>query len=68
MCQHEQKKCPCCQQHFECKVGSILLCHCSAIVLTDAEQGFIKNKYNDCLCKNCLQQIKTTFKQHKEKI
>ncbi len=58
MCQHEQKYCPRCSKPFECKVGSILLCHCSQVILTDEQQNFIGQQYEDCLCINCLAEIK----------
>jgi len=54
MCRHESKKCPRCQLEFECKVGNILQCQCTAIQLTDAQIEYIGKLYSDCLCINCL--------------
>jgi hypothetical protein len=61
MCQHEEKYCPSCRQKFECKVGSIHLCQCSTIILTEQEKYFIQQQFDDCLCVNCLQKIKEKF-------
>ncbi len=58
MCMHEEKYCPRCGQLFECKAGSILLCHCSKITLTDEQKKLTADQYDDCLCAGCLQQIK----------
>ncbi|WP_084490307.1 cysteine-rich CWC family protein [Niabella ginsenosidivorans] len=64
MCKHEQKYCPRCEQPFECKVGSILLCQCSSVILTDAERDFITGLYEDCLCARCLADMKILY--HKQ--
>ena len=34
---HEHMACPRCQRSFECRVGSINLCQCQAVQLTDEE-------------------------------
>lgn len=67
MPQHEIKSCPRCNTAFECKVGSISLCQCSSITLTIEEQAFIDTKYQDCLCGNCLKDIKNKYTVFKEK-
>jgi hypothetical protein len=61
MCKHEEKKCPRCSQVFECRVGDILKCQCYGIELSVAEEAFIKSTYNDCLCRNCLFQLKDRY-------
>jgi nicotinate-nucleotide--dimethylbenzimidazole phosphoribosyltransferase len=61
MPQHEIKSCPRCNIVFECKVGSISLCQCSSITLSSEEQAFIDTKYQDCLCVNCLKDIKNKY-------
>ena len=58
MCHHEENKCPRCCQPFECKVGNISNCQCNDIRLTDAERTFIESHYQDCLCFNCLKELK----------
>lgn len=61
MQKHENKTCPRCGQVFECKVGDILKCQCFGIELTDEEQKFISKEYNECLCRNCLFQLKQRY-------
>ncbi len=68
MCHHEQKYCPRCNKSFECKVGSIHLCQCSEIELTVEEKYFIQLKFDDCLCINCLYQLKEIFRKADNKI
>lgn len=58
---HETKHCPRCETPFECKVGSIALCQCSTINLTDAERSFISRTFDDCLCANCMMALKAEF-------
>ena len=63
MCQHETKLCGRCEQSFECKVGNILECQCYGVSMSDEEKKFIADNYNDCLCRRCLEDIKTEFRQ-----
>ncbi len=63
MCEHEQKHCPKCSSPFECKVGSILLCQCMTVPLTQEERDFIASKYADCLCAACLKDMKSAYHQ-----
>jgi hypothetical protein len=58
MCKHEEKSCPRCQAPFECKVGDITQCQCYGVNLSAEERIFIENKYNDCLCRKCLDELK----------
>jgi hypothetical protein len=55
---HEIKKCPRCGSTFECKAGNISQCLCNSIKLTDVVAAFIELQYNDCLCLQCLQELK----------
>jgi hypothetical protein len=64
---HENKTCPRCQQPFECKVGDISHCQCSGLVLTPEEKIFLEARYNDCLCINCLRELKNKSTFFKEK-
>jgi len=64
MPQHEEKICPRCQAQFECKVGSINLCQCQTVSLNTAETDYIQNQFEDCLCANCLFELKKEYKQH----
>ncbi|TMI92105.1 MAG: hypothetical protein E6H06_15070 [Bacteroidetes bacterium] len=67
MCMHEEKICPRCSNKFECKLGSITECQCYGIVLTTEESAFIENRYNDCLCRKCLLELKNRYMIFKEK-
>ena len=58
MCKHEEKSCPRCQQHFECKPGDVVHCQCYGIAFTAEERDFIEDRYRDCLCRNCLLELK----------
>ncbi|GAB4191737.1 MAG: hypothetical protein Tsb002_20770 [Wenzhouxiangellaceae bacterium] len=54
---HDHILCPRCNSEFECKMGTIQLCHCSRIELTDAQREWIARQWDTCLCHNCLQAI-----------
>ncbi|MEX2231078.1 MAG: cysteine-rich CWC family protein [Cyclobacteriaceae bacterium] len=58
---HEQKYCPRCESVFECKVGAVNNCQCSSIKLSDAEYAFVREKFADCLCAECLKGMRTEF-------
>ncbi|MEO6836996.1 MAG: cysteine-rich CWC family protein [Ginsengibacter sp.] len=61
MCEHEKKYCPRCRARFECKVGSILLCQCTSVTLTESESNYLHEKYEDCLCASCMKELKVEF-------
>ena len=65
MNKHEIKYCPRCQASFECKAGDITHCQCFGIRLTPKLHDEISNKYGDCLCKKCLEEIIATDKNKK---
>ncbi|MGC4100341.1 cysteine-rich CWC family protein [Ferruginibacter sp.] len=67
MYKHEEKKCPRCNNSFECKVGDIGNCHCSTVKLTVQEMNFVQERYNDCLCNNCLLELKNKYILFREK-
>ncbi|MEJ8841185.1 cysteine-rich CWC family protein [Lacibacter sp. H375] len=69
MCKHEQKNCPRCGADFECKVGDVTNCQCYGIELSVEEEAFITKQFADCLCRNCLLQLKsrhTLFVEQKD--
>ena len=68
MCTHETKFCPRCKTPFECKVGSILLCQCSTVKLTEEEKDFIGAAYSDCLCASCMTAMRAELHNDKLKI
>ncbi|MHA4808372.1 cysteine-rich CWC family protein [Flavitalea flava] len=57
MCKHEEKYCPRCKSAFECKVGDITQCQCFGIGLNPEEKKFLEERYEDCLCRNCLLEL-----------
>ena len=65
--QHEIKTCPRCDQAFECKAGDIYHCQCREISLSDGEMAFLEGRYDDCLCFNCLIQLKNKYALFKGK-
>jgi hypothetical protein len=58
MNKHEIKNCPRCQASFECKPGDITHCQCFGIRLPADLQDEIAHKFADCLCRNCLLELK----------
>ena len=61
MLKHEEKICPKCNEKFECKIGSILLCQCTTVKLNEVEKDYIKEQHNDCLCANCMKELKAEY-------
>ena len=61
MPKHEKKQCPRCAAEFECKTGSVLLCQCSKIEMTEAQLEYSNSQYDDCLCLSCLQSLKREY-------
>lgn len=67
MPQHEPKICTRCSKDFVCRVGDVPNCHCSSITLTIEERAFIEDRYHDCLCIDCLKDLKNKYVLFKEK-
>lgn len=67
MSQHETKKCPRCKTAFECKPGNITQCQCYDIEMTTELKAYIEQRYNDCLCKDCLEYLQQELNLFKEK-
>ena len=70
MSKHEIKTCARCGATFECKAGDITNCQCYGVKLSAEAEGFISKQYDDCLCRNCLQQLSrqhTLFIEQKER-
>ena len=55
---HEEKRCPRCNNAFECKVGDIGHCQCAGKKFTEAEHAFVAEQFSDCLCLQCLIYLK----------
>lgn len=60
---HEHIVCPRCKQTFECKVGSINLCHCSDARLSLAQRNYVSKHWDSCLRAKCLTEIKQQIKE-----
>lgn len=56
---HEAIVCPRCGARFECKAGTIHLCQCNQVPLTETESAAIAERYAGCLCADCLRTLKT---------
>ena len=53
-----QNVCPRCHAPFECRPDAIELCQCSKVTLSAEDRRYISDRYSDCLCAKCLQEIK----------
>ncbi|MBC7417442.1 MAG: cysteine-rich CWC family protein [Pedobacter sp.] len=58
---HEAVKCERCNIPFECKVGTINLCQCQAVALNIEQRNYIRYRYDDCLCANCLKELRKEY-------
>lgn len=67
MSQHEVKACPRCGTGFECKSGNITQCQCYTIQLTEEQKAYINQRYEDCLCRSCLQYLSSELNFFREK-
>ncbi len=61
MSKHEIKNCPSCSHPFECKTGDIINCQCETVKLTQQHRNYIQSKYDDCLCANCMNKLRSQF-------
>src|SRR5690606_6604812 len=70
MAKHEEKYCPRCNALFECKVGSISLCQCTTVKVSREERLYFDQFYTDCLCVDCMRELKSEYgiQQHKNKL
>ncbi|MFT4154782.1 cysteine-rich CWC family protein [Parafilimonas sp.] len=64
---HEEKVCPRCGCVFECKAGDITQCQCYGIQFSLEERVFIEERYRDCLCADCLLELKNRYVLFKER-
>ena len=58
MRKHEEKYCSRCNSLFECRAGNIGACQCSQVVIPETLADHIAMVYQDCLCLNCLLELK----------
>lgn len=57
-----KKICPRCQNDFECKSDDIINCQCASVEITQNQRDEILKQYDDCLCANCLEQLRIEYK------
>jgi len=60
---HEQKQCPRCGRLFECRSGTITRCQCQQVTLSSGQLEFIADRFDDCLCCDCLRALQAEFRQ-----
>jgi Cysteine-rich CWC len=53
---HERKTCEACGQQFSCKAMAAG-CWCEEIHLTVEAREEISRRYQDCLCRSCLERF-----------
>ncbi|MBD2754608.1 cysteine-rich CWC family protein [Spirosoma validum] len=58
---HDQVVCPRCETVYECKVGSINLCQCTSVELTEEQRQYIRSLFDGCLCARCLSALRTEY-------
>jgi hypothetical protein len=51
----KQKRCSKCGAEFEC--GGLLGCWCRDVKLDRVTLAALKERYDDCLCPDCLRQL-----------
>ena len=54
---HEIVSCKRCGTRFECKVGDVSNCQCSAVTISDATRKFLDKTSFGCLCASCVKNI-----------
>ncbi|MFN8291248.1 MAG: cysteine-rich CWC family protein [Chitinophagaceae bacterium] len=67
MNKHEVRVCPRCKSSFECKQGTITQCQCYTVNLTAEQRAFIEQRYQDCLCRDCLGHLSEELHFFKER-
>lgn len=53
-----EKNCQRCSTYFICNADDIVNCQCYSFRLEKEESDYIQLKYSDCLCGNCLDDLK----------
>jgi hypothetical protein len=62
MHQQVKKNCPRCGSTFECNADDITNCKCYGIDLNMDELQIITKQFADCICLNCLNEIRVEIK------
>lgn len=64
---HEQKNCPRCNKSFVCKAGNITQCQCYGFDLKPDLKVLLEQRYNECLCVDCLRHLQQDISRFKER-
>ena len=67
MCQHEKKSCPRCKSQFVCNPGNITHCQCYGFKLSEELKAYLEEKYDDCLCRDCLEYLSVELNFFKDR-
>jgi hypothetical protein len=63
---HKRAICPRCGSTFECKMESIINCHCSQVNLAEPQLEAIAQRWDGCLCHACLIAVKAELEKIEE--
>ncbi|WP_207422348.1 cysteine-rich CWC family protein [Desertivirga brevis] len=61
MTKHEIIGCERCRTRIECKANNFTQCQCSGVQLNLNEVQYISERYEGCLCANCLVELKQEY-------
>ncbi|WP_460995945.1 cysteine-rich CWC family protein [Spirosoma harenae] len=59
----EHTACPRCERSFECRAGSVNLCQCQPVQLTESQRQYIGSLFQGCLCADCLRTLQAEYGQ-----
>ncbi len=62
------KSCPRCSRDFECRDDDVFSCACIGVSLSKKEQDWLAANYDNCLCLDCLKEIRKMRSQTSKKI
>ncbi len=51
------KICPSCESVFNCQQTPDGPCWCSQFIISDEKLKYLEEKYNRCICPDCLQKV-----------
>ena len=61
MIKHEIIPCERCGKRIECKANSYTRCQCSTVELNLNEVQYISERYEGCMCADCLNALKKEY-------
>ncbi|HVW98557.1 MAG TPA: cysteine-rich CWC family protein [Mucilaginibacter sp.] len=62
MTKHEIIGCERCGVRMECKANAYTKCDCSKVQLNLNEVQYIAERYEGCMCPNCLQELQQEYR------